>query len=109
MARRVKEFIDIADHESLDELIAKLAELRDSLPGDSEPELRLRGDDVFGRKLCISYFREQTPEEAECEARYAESYKKGRTRELARLQEELGVVCYAPTAKRKLRVVASGR
>ena len=106
MTRRVKEFIDIDDHESLDDLIARLAELRDSLPEDAEPELRLRGDDVFGRKLCISYFRDQTAEEAECEARYAEAYKEGRTRELARLQEELGVVCYAPSGKGKLRVVA---
>ena len=106
MARRVKEFIDIDDHESLDDLIARLAELRDRLPEAAEPELRLRGDDVFGRKLCISYFRDQTAEEAECEARYAEAYKEGRTRELARLQEELGVVCYAPSGKGKLRVVA---
>ena len=106
MTRRVKEFIDIDDHESLDDLIARLAELRDSLPEDAEPELRLRGDDVFGRKLCISYFRDQTAEEADCEARYAEAYKEGRTRELARLQEELGVVCYAPSGKGKLRVVA---
>lgn len=106
MGRRVKEFIDIADHESLDDLIGKLREVRESLPDDAEAELRLRGDDVFGRKLCISYFREQTPEEAEVEARYAEAYKNGRTRELARLQEELGVVCYAPTGQGKLRIVA---
>lgn len=106
MARRVKEFIDIDDHVSLDDLIAKLAELRDRLPEEAEPELRLRGDDVFGRKLCISFFRDQTPEEAECEARYAGAYKEGRTRELARLQEELGVVCYAPTGSGTLRNVA---
>ena len=106
MARRVKEFIDICDHESLDELIAQLKSVRDGLPQGAEPELRLRGDDVFGRKLCISYFREQTPEEAECEARYADSYKEGRSRELARLQEELGVVCYSAAGKGKLRFVA---
>ena len=106
MARRVKEFIDIDDHESLDGLIAKLAQLRDELPDEAEAELRLRGDDIFGRKLCISYFRDQTAEEAECEARYAEAYRESRTRELARLQEELGVVCYAPTGKGTLRVVA---
>lgn len=106
MVRRVKEFIDIADHESLDDLIGKLKDVRERLPADAEAELRLRGDDVFGRKLCISYFRDQTPEEAECEARYAKAYKDGRTRELARLQEELGVVCYAPTGQGKLRIVA---
>ena len=34
MSRRIKEFVDIADHVSLDELIQKLVELRDSLPAD---------------------------------------------------------------------------
>ena len=106
MSRRVKEFVDIADQLALEQLIERLVEIRDALPQDCEAELRLRGDDVFGRKLCISYFREQTPEEAECEARYADSYKEGRSRELARLQEELGVVCYSAAGKGKLRFVA---
>ena len=34
--------------------------------------------DVFGRLLCISYFRPQTAEEAECDARYAEAYRQSR-------------------------------
>ena len=106
MSRRVKEFIDIGDHSSLDELIGKLAELRDSLGEDSEPELRLRGDDVFGRKLSISYFRDQTAEEAECEKRYADACKEAKQRDLAKLQDELGMVCYVPNRKGKLRIVA---
>lgn len=105
MSRRVKEFIEIEDHSSLDDLIAKLSEVRDGLPANSEAELRLRGDDVFGRKLSISYFRDQTAEEADCEARYAKACKEAREKELARLQQELGVVCYAPR-KGKLRIVA---
>jgi hypothetical protein len=105
MKRRVKEFIEIEDHASLDELIAKLNEVRETLPPESEAELRLRGDDVFGRKLSISYFRDQTAEEADCEGRYAIACKEAREKELARLQEELGVVCH-PASKRKLRVVA---
>ena len=105
MSRRVKEFIEIEDQSSLDELIAKLSEVRDGLPANSEAELRLRGDDVFGRKLSISYFRDQTAEEADCEARYAKACKEAREKELARLQQELGVVCYAPR-KGKLRIVA---
>ena len=32
MSRRVKEFVDIGDHASLDDLIQKLSEVRDSLP-----------------------------------------------------------------------------
>ncbi|HEU5286434.1 MAG TPA: hypothetical protein VFU20_08005 [Sphingomicrobium sp.] len=106
MGRRVKEFIEIEDHSSLDDLIARLSEVRASLPPDSEAELRLRGDDVFGRKLSISFFRDQTAEEADCEKRYAEACKESKERDLARLQQELGVVCYAPNRKGKLRIVA---
>ena len=107
MSRRVKEFVEVADHLSIDELIEKLAEIRDSLPEDASAELRLRGDDVFGHRISISYFREQTTEEAEVEKRYAEATREAKERELQRLQEELGVVCYAAPGKRgKLRIVA---
>lgn len=70
MGRRVRDFIEISDYTSLDSLINTLAAIRDSLPEDSEPELKLRGDDVFGRRLTITYLRELTVEEAECDARY---------------------------------------
>ena len=107
MSRRIKEFIEIRDHSSLGDLIARLVEVRDGLPEDAEAELRLRGDDFFGRKLCVSYFRAQTAEEAEFEARYSEANREAKERELARLQQELGVVCYAAGGKRgKLRIVA---
>ena len=107
MSRRVKEFVDIADHVSLDELIEKLAEVRGSLPDNAEAELRLRGDDVFGRRITISYMRDQAREEAEVEKRYAKAEKEAKAKELERLQAELGVVCYAAPGKRgKLRIVA---
>jgi hypothetical protein len=107
MHRRVKEFVDIDDHSSIDDLIDQLVALRDGLPTDAEAELRLRGDEVFGRKISISYLRPQTAEEAECEKRYAEEEREAKERELARLQAELGVVCYAAPGKRgKLRIVA---
>jgi hypothetical protein len=106
MSRRVKEFIEIRDHASLDDLIARLSEVRDSLPEGCDAELRLKGDDVFGRLLSIAFFREQTEEEAEFERRYAEAYREGRERELERLQQELGVVCHVPGRKGKLRIVA---
>jgi hypothetical protein len=107
MSRRIKEFVDIADHVSLDQLIAKLAEVRSSLPDDSEAELKLRGDDVFGHRITIAYLRDQTAEEAECEKRYVEAEKEAKARELERLQAELGVVCYAAPGKRgTLRIVA---
>jgi hypothetical protein len=107
MKRRVKDFVDIADHVSLDDLIDKLAEVRDSLPDGSDAELRLRGDEVFGHRITISFFREQTDEEAEIEKRYAEATKEAKERELERLQAELGVVCYSAPGKRGiLRIVA---
>jgi hypothetical protein len=107
MSRRVKEFVEISDHQSLDDLIGRLIEVRDQLPDDAEAELRLRGDDVFGRRITISYFRDQTEEEAEIERRYAEAHKEAKARELERLQAELGMVCYqAPGKRGKLRIVA---
>jgi hypothetical protein len=107
MSRRVKEFVDVVDHVSIDDLINKLTEIRDNLPADADAELRLRGDEVFGRRITISYLREQTAEEAEVEKRYADEAREAKERELARLQAELGVVCYAAPGKRgKLRIVA---
>ena len=107
MSRRVKEFVDIADHVSIDELIGKLAEIRETLPSDAEAELRLRGDEVFGHRITITYFRPQTDEEAACERRYADALKEAKARELERLQQELGVVCYTAPGKRgTLRIVA---
>ena len=107
MKRRVKDFVEIADQVSLDELIQKLAEVRDSLPEGCEAELRLRGDEIFGHRITISYFREQTDEEAEIEKRYSEDSRQAKQRELERLQSELGVVCYsAPGNRGKLRIVA---
>ena len=70
MGRRVRDFIEISDYTSLDSLINTLVAIRDNLPQDAEPELKLRGDDVFGRRLTICYLRELTIEEAECDARY---------------------------------------
>jgi hypothetical protein len=107
MSRRVKEFIDIGEHVSLDELIGKLVEVRDNLPDESEAELKLRGDEVFGHRITISYLRQQTAEEAECEKRYTDAVREAKARELERLQQELGVVCYqAPGRRGKLRIVA---
>jgi uncharacterized protein with von Willebrand factor type A (vWA) domain len=70
VARRVKDFIEISEHTSLDDLIRFLQTIRDSLPPDAEPELKIRGDDIFGRRLTISFLRELTPEEAALEAKY---------------------------------------
>ena len=101
MTRRVKEFIEIGDFASLDELIDRLEVIRASLPGFAEAELRMKGDDVFGRKLTISYMREQTSDEAEYDERYAEVIRAAQEQALDKLQQELGVVCHLPTGRKR--------
>ena len=106
MSRMVKDFVEITDYSSLDTLIERLVAVRNALPNAGEAEVRMRGDDVFGRQLSVSYSRPQTAEEAECDARYAAAYRESRQRELDRLQAELGVVCSMPgNRSRRLRVV----
>lgn len=73
--RRVKDFIDISEYTSLEDLIRYLETIRDNLPADHQAELKIRGDEVFGRRLTITYFREQTSEEAELESKYSANPK----------------------------------
>ena len=104
MSRLVKDFIEIPDHTSLDGLIERLTELRATLPEGSDAQIRIRGDDIFGRHLAVAFLRPQTAEETECEARYAEAYDQSRERELHRLHDELG---FCPlTGRGQLRAVA---
>jgi hypothetical protein len=83
VTRRVREFIEIRDFASLDDLIDRLTAIRASLPKDAEAELRMKGDDIFGRKLSISYMRGQTAEEAACDARCADALHARRRRRAA--------------------------
>jgi hypothetical protein len=99
MSRKIKEFIEIKDYTSLDELIERLVEVRDSLPETPDAEVKMKGDDVFGRQLCISYFRPQTTEEMECDARYAEAYRQSRA-------DEPIVEAIVEAPRRRLRIVA---
>jgi uncharacterized protein with von Willebrand factor type A (vWA) domain len=87
--RRVKDFIDISEYTSLDELIRYLETIRDNLPADCEAELKIRGDDIFGRRLTITYFREMTPEEAELETKYSSDPPDATIEALRRKLEEV--------------------
>lgn len=89
MRRRIKEFVEISDHTSLDMLIKTLVAIRDTLDEDGEPELKLRGDDVFGRRLSISYFRELSSDEAEIEQRYDDAQRNADTKAIDQLQHTL--------------------
>lgn len=75
MSRMIKDYVEIGDHASLDSLIARLTDIRDSLPPAADAEIRMRGDDIFGRHLCIGFMRPLTAEEAACEGRYAQAGK----------------------------------
>ena len=68
--RRVKDYIEISEYTSLDDVIRFLEVIRDSLPEGAEPELRIRGDEVFGHRLTISFLRDLSTQEASLEARY---------------------------------------
>ena len=92
MPRRVKDFIDISEYTSLDDLIRYLATIRDNLPEGAEAELKIRGDEVFGKRLTITYTREQTAEEAELEAKYSAGSKDDAT--IEQLRRKLDEVPY---------------
>jgi len=93
--RRVKDYIDISEFTSLDTLIRYLETIRDNLPAECGAELKIRGDEVFGKRLTITYFREMTPEEMEIEQRYATSSGDSEDEaRLAELQNKLDEVPY---------------
>ena len=92
MPRRIKDFIDISEYTSLDDLIRYLETIRDNLPEGAEAELKIRGDEVFGKRLTITYSREQTAEEAELEAKYSADSKDDAT--IEQLRRKLDEVPY---------------
>lgn len=96
MPRRVKDFIDISEYTSLEDLIRYLETIRDNLPPEHEAELKIRGDEVFGRRLTITYFRDQTADEAELEAKYADPEIEQLRKELDEVPYELGRKNAAP-------------
>jgi hypothetical protein len=106
MSKRIKDFIEIRDVASLDGLIERLSAIRDILPEGAEPQVKMRGDDVFGRKISICYLRPQTEEEMASDARCDEALRLTKEQELQRLQDELGF-CPVPQRRTgKLRIVA---
>lgn len=58
---------------SLDRMIDLLSTVRDQLPeGAIDTKVQMRGDDLFGRQLSVTFLRPQTPEEAARDARYSD-------------------------------------
>jgi len=83
MSRMIKDYVEIGDRASLDDVIAQLIALRDALPADADAQVKMRGDDIFGRHLCVAFMRPLNAEEAACEARYADAGKISRFRKAA--------------------------
>ena len=101
MRTRVKDYIEVSDYTSLDRLITTLTAIRDSLPETAEPELKMRGDDVFGRRLSITYWRELSAEEQAADAKYLADKAAGEA--IAAIAAQLDDVPFekAPKAKKK--------
>ena len=106
MSKLVKDYVEVKDEASLDALIERLIEIRETLPQTGTPQVKMRGDDVFGRHISISFMRPQTAAEAECDARYADAYRQSRERELSSLQDEMGFCPVPERAPRQLRAAA---
>lgn len=70
MSNYIKEYVRISDHASLDEVIDALSAIRRSIPDGAQAELRMRGDDVFGRHMCVCYMRPKPSEELLAELPY---------------------------------------
>jgi hypothetical protein len=70
MSRMVRDVLQVRECSSIDALIEQLSRVRKKLPDPAQAMVRMRGDDVFGRLISVSYWRPQTPEEAECDERY---------------------------------------
>ncbi len=62
----VREFVELNGNTSIEDLIARLSAIKAEMPSDAGEELvRVRGDDVFGHHILVTYLRPETPEEVE--------------------------------------------
>jgi hypothetical protein len=97
--RRVKDYIEISEYTSLNDVIRFLETIRDSLPAECEPELRIRGDDVFGHRLTISFLRALSTEEASLEAKYGGDAVPGPNPVIDELRAKLDQVPFKRTTR----------
>ena len=73
----VREFVEIPAHGPLAEVIARLETVRRQLPeGCRELGVQLRGDEIFGRHILVTFCRAETEAEIEAQRRAAEFGRK---------------------------------
>jgi hypothetical protein len=66
----VREFFEIAGHNSIEQLIARLELVKAAIPaGSGEEQVRVRGDETFGHHILVTYLRPETHEEKESAVR----------------------------------------
>ncbi|MGI8612269.1 MAG: hypothetical protein ACR2KH_08410 [Sphingomicrobium sp.] len=99
MPRRVKDYIEISEYTSLEDLIRFLEIIRGTLPQNSEPELKIRGDEIFGRRLTITFLRDLTDEEASLDARYTGDVTPETDAAIEQLRAKLDKVPYRDTGR----------
>jgi len=97
--RRVKDYIEISEYTSLEDLIRFLEIIRGTLPQNSEPELKIRGDEIFGRRLTITFLRDLTDEEASLDARYTGDVTPETDAAIEQLRAKLDKVPYRDTGR----------
>jgi hypothetical protein len=62
----VREFVEVTGNTSIEDLIARLASIKAEMPDDAgEEQVQVRGDEVFGHHILVTYLRPETAEEIE--------------------------------------------
>lgn len=62
----VREFVEVSGNTSIEDLIARLTAIKAQMPSDAgEEQVRVRGDEVFGHHILVTYLRPETAEETE--------------------------------------------
>ncbi len=99
MPTRVKDHVEISNRTPLDTLIRYLEIIQENLPEDCEPELKMGGDDKYGRRLTVSFLRELTPDEAAQQVRVTGAVLAEPDESLEQLRAKLEDVPYSRPAK----------
>ncbi len=65
-----REVIEVGECMPLEAVIERLQSFCDGLSEDAQPVVKIDGNEHFGWRLNVTYFRDMTDEESELQARY---------------------------------------